>query len=204
MDHEVSAADAFASPGGSGVDGNGRPSQINGNGRASHGPSPFPDRLARLYTEQLADIRSAERQAAEVFPEMAIVAADEMVASVFRAAASETEIQLARLDGLLESLRLTPDDVGATPLDGFLSEARLILDGEFEGEGRDLDDRLLRSARHSLRYQVAGYESACSTARRLGDYRTLDILLLSLDEELATDSTLSQMVARRSRILRAI
>jgi ferritin-like metal-binding protein YciE len=132
---------------------------------------------------------------------MAAAAAREDVAALFRTVASETEVQLARLDGLIEALGVRVDDDDA-PAD-LLDEARRMLAGDPE-RGEDLDGVLLRSARHSLRYQISGYESACATARRLGDLRTLDVLLLSLDEELATDSSLSDIVARRSRLMRAI
>lgn len=159
-------------------------------------------RLERLYLEQLSDIRAAERQAYDLLPRMATAAGREDVAALFRAASSETEVQLARLDRLIEGLGLRLDDDTEAPAE-LLEEARRMLEGDHE-DAEDLDGALLRSARRSLRYQISGYESACATARRLGDFRTLDVLLLSLDEELATDSSLSDVVARRSRLLRAI
>lgn len=171
----------------------------NGSGRAT---APDATRLTRLYAEQLADIQAAESRAVELFPDMAVVAADEDVASLFRAAAAESEIQLARLARLMEGV---PDESPrVSALDGYLSEAATVLNGEFDGSNDDIDAALLRSARRSLRYQIASYESACATARRLGDFRSLDILLQSLDEELATDSSMSHVVSSRSRMLRAI
>jgi ferritin-like metal-binding protein YciE len=159
-------------------------------------------RLERVYLEQLSDIRAAERQAYDLLPRMATAADREDVITLLRAAASETEVQLARLDRLIEGLGLRLDDGAEAPAE-LLDEARRMLEGD-RGDAEDVDGALLRSARRSLRYQISGYESACATARRLGDFRTLDVLLLSLDEELATDSSLSDVVARRSRLLRAI
>lgn len=133
---------------------------------------------------------------------MAAAAVDDDVTAVLRDAASETEIQLARLDGLIEALDLEIDEAVSCP-ENFLNGITSVLEGGAE-KPDDLDTVLLRSARRALRYQISGYESACATARRLGDFQTLDILLLSLDEELATDSALSEIVSRRSRLLRAI
>lgn len=133
---------------------------------------------------------------------MATSAADQDVTAVLRDAASQTEIQLARLDSLFEALDLQPDEAAAAP-DEFLDGITSVLEGRAE-KPDDLDTFLLRSARRTLRYQISGYESACATARRLGDFQTLDILLLSLDEELATDSAMSEIVSRRSRLLRAV
>lgn len=171
-------------------------------GRRTHPDGTDRDRLAQLYAEQLADIRAAEARAAELFPDMAVVASDEELATLFRAAAAESEVQLARLGRLIAG---AAEDAGpAVAMDGYLSEAAAILGGELEASRGDADTTLLRSARRSLRYQIAGYESACATARRLGEFRALDALLQSLDEELATDSAMSRIVSRRSRMLRAI
>lgn len=178
--------------------GNGR---INGNGRKNGGS---PADLRRLYAEQLASIRAAEHRSAAMFPDMAIVAADEDVASVFRAAASDTEIQLARLEQLIRGLELSTDELAAPELDGILHDIQAVLDGDSEDTTRDVDAVLLRAAREALRYQIAGYETACATARRLGDYRSLDVLLQSLDEELTTDSSFSRLMSHHSRLARTI
>lgn len=178
----------------------------SGNGHIrgkGNGHGSLPACLQLLYAEQLTAIRAAECQAAEIFPDMAGVATDDGVASLFRAAAQETEVQLARLDRLIEALQLTAD-VRDSAHEDTLEEARSVLRRELGRNTHDQDEVMLRSARRSLHHQIAGYESACATARRLGDYRTLDVLLQSLDEELATDSSLSHFVSRRSQLLRAV
>lgn len=170
---------------------------INGNGNGT-------SLLHRTYASQLADILAAERHAAEVFPDMASIATDEALSSAFRAAASETEIQLARLDRLVESLQLPLDGSERSEGNGSLDEARTVLGRAGRDDTDDPDAALLRVGRQTLRYQIAGYEAACATARRLGDYRTLDVLLLSLDEELALDASLSSIASRSSRLQRTI
>lgn len=180
------------------TNGNGRP---GGHGRRNGGS---PADLRRLYAEQLVSVRAAEHRSAVIFPDMAVVAADEDVASVFRAAASDTEIQLERLDQLIRGLELPTDDVAAPELDGILDGIESVLEGASEGTTSDVDAALLRAAREALRYQIAGYETACATARRLGDYRSLDVLLQSLDEELTTDSSFSRLMSHHSRLARTI
>ena len=178
----------------------------NGNGNSNgygrrNGTSPSD--LRQLYARQLVDVRQAEHHTARALPDMAVVASDEDVASMFRATASATEIQLARLDRLIRALDLPDGEPDLPELNGLLADMRTILKGEFDGDAQGLDTALLRSAREALRYQIAGYEAACATARRLGDYRTLDVLLQSLDEELSTDSSFSRLMSRHGRLLRA-
>lgn len=183
------------------ANGNGSNGRTNGNGRRNGGG---PTDLRRLYAEQLLSVRAAEHRSAVLFPDMAIVAADEDVATVFRAAASDTEVQVARLDQLMRGLELPTHEADAPELDGVLGEIQTVLDGNAEGSSPDVDAALLRAAREALRYQIAGYETACATARRLGDYRSLDVLLQSLDEELTTDSSFSRLMTHHSRLARTI
>lgn len=183
---------------GFGSNGNGRgTARTNGNGRASR------EQLERLFGEQLGDIKAAETHASSLLSDMAIVAAEEEVASIFRGAASETEIQLARLDRLFDlggfAIEWRNPHAEQGPLAAVLKEAQNDFDSD-----RDVDTTLIDAVRRSLRQQIAGYESACATARRLGNFVALDILLQSLDEELATDSALAQTLSRRTRTLRAI
>lgn len=170
--------------------------RANGNGNGVD-----PSNLHGLFARQLGDIRLAERQAAEVFPDMAVVATAEAVASVFRSVSSETEVQLARLQRLAESngvdldLVITPAANGERSVDGLLAEAKRLVNGEFEGVDGDFDLKLVSAARRSVTFQIAGYEALCATARRLGDYAALDVLLQSLDDELSTDASLAGFIS---------
>jgi ferritin-like metal-binding protein YciE len=63
---------------------------------------------------------------------------------------------------------------------------------------------VLVAAQRALGYQIATYESACGTARDVGAYTLLDILLLNLDEEKATSAALADLAGRDAPLLRAI
>ncbi|MFW6083987.1 MAG: DUF892 family protein, partial [Gemmatimonadota bacterium] len=115
--------------------------------QAAHGDDgngARPERLETLYEEQLADIRAAERQAARLFPDMAVVAADEDIASALRATGAEAEVQLARLEKLLGLLDVDSARLRSASLNGFLAEARSVLAGELPGDADDVDGALLR------------------------------------------------------------
>jgi ferritin-like metal-binding protein YciE len=161
-----------------------------------------------LFARQLGHIRLAERQAAEVFPDMAVVATDEAVASVFRSVSSETEVQLARLQRLAESTGVDFDHVvtptaGERSVEALLAEAKRLVSGEVDGVDGDFDLKLVSAARRSVTFQIAGYEALCATARRLGDYAALDVLLQSLDDELSTDASLAGFISDSMWILSA-
>lgn len=168
----------------------------NGNGNGSDSSN-----LHGLFLRQLIDIRLAERQAAVVFPDMAVVATDETVASIFRAASAETEVQLARLQRLAEVNGVdidrpkAPSTNGGRSIETLMADAERLLNGDADGADGDLDMKLVRSARQSVTFQIAAYEALCATARRIGDYEALDVLLQSLDDELSTDASLASLVS---------
>lgn len=168
----------------------------NGNGNGSDSSN-----LHGLFLRQLTDIRLAERQAAVVFPDMAVVATDETVASIFRAAAAETEVQLARLqrlaavNGVDIDRPKAPSTNGGRSIETLMADAERLLNGDADGADGDLDMKLVRSARQSVTFQIAAYEALCATARRIGDYEALDVLLQSLDDELSTDAVMASLVS---------
>ena len=160
--------------------------------------------LRRSYSDQLAGICRMERQARQLFDDLAIESGSEIVTSMLRTAAAGTGIQLARLAGLVRTSDVA-DETGVTiGSDDDRAEAHTLLFDVPRAEDGDADDSLLASACHSLREQIAGYESACATARQHNDYAALDVLLQCLDEELATNAALSQLRTGRTRFLRAV
>ncbi|MDH3297986.1 MAG: DUF892 family protein, partial [Gemmatimonadota bacterium] len=131
-------------------------------------------------------------RAAELFHDLAIVAADETVASVFRATAAESSIQLARVDRLIHSNGNAVLGAAATG------------NGSVPAGTRAGDADLLDAARDSVHHQMELYEAACVTSRRLGDLAALDVLLLNLDEERSAAAALNWQVSRQGSVLRAI
>ena len=157
-------------------------------------------RLYRLHQEQLTGLRAAERQAIELLPRLAAVAASEDVASLFEAIGTESEIQLERLEKLMRAMD-PADEFGITPLP---PEIGISLNSFANSDGPDGDAALLAVAQRALGYQIATYESACDTARDVRAHPLLDILLLNLDEERATSAALAELAGRDEPLLRAI
>ena len=148
--------------------------------------------LHQLYAAQLADARQAEARAAESFHDMAMVANDETVASLFRAAAAESSVQLTRVERLMRVAQRPPGPGTASP------------DLRSDLVTNATDNDLLKAASDSVTHQIENYEAACATSRQLGDYMALDVLLLNLDEERSTLAALAWQISRQGGVLRAI
>ncbi len=148
--------------------------------------------LHQLYAAQLLEARSFEARAAESFHDMAMVATDETVASLFRAAAAESSVQLSRVERLMRVAERPAEHGTASP----------DLPPDLAPNATDAE--LLKTARDSVMHQIEVYEAACDTSRRLGEYMALDVLLLNLDEEQSTAAALAWQISRQGGMLRAI
>jgi ferritin-like metal-binding protein YciE len=148
--------------------------------------------LHQLYAAQLTEARGHEARAAELFHDMAMIATDETVASLFRAAAAESSVQLSRVERLMRVAE-RPTGHGAASPD---------LPSDLVPNATDAD--LLNSARDLVQHQIEIYEAACDTSRQLGEYMALDVLLLNLDEEQSTAAALAWQISRQGGMLRAI
>lgn len=157
-------------------------------------------RLYRLHKEQLTGLRTAERQAIELFHSLSIVAANEEVASLLRAIGTESEIQLERLERFMRTMD-PAEEFGSAPLPPAIG---INLTSVASSENAEGDAALVAAAQRALGYQISTYESACEAARSLGAHTLLDILLLNLDEEQATTAALAEILDSDAPLLRAM
>ena len=157
-------------------------------------------RLYRLHKEQLTGLRTAERQAIELFQSLSIVAAREEIASLLRAIGTESEIQLERLERFMRTMD-PAEEFGSAPLPPAIG---INLASVANSENAEGDAALVAAAQRALAYQISTYESACEAARTLGAHTLLDILLLNLDEERATTAALAEIADSDAPLLRAM
>lgn len=157
-------------------------------------------RLYRLHKEQLTGLRTAERQAVELFYGLAIVATDEDIASLMRAIGTESEIQLERLERFMRTMD-PAEEFGSAPLPPAIG---INLTSVANSEKAVGDAAFVAGAQRAVGYQISTYESACEAARSLGAHTLLDILLLNLDEERATTAALAEIADADAPLLRAM
>jgi ferritin-like metal-binding protein YciE len=145
----------------------------------------------QLYVECLRDLYSAERQLIEALPKVAKAASVDELANAVQEHLRETQQQLQRLQQIFDDLEEDPEGKECAAMKGLIEEADEIIEEEEEGPVRDAG--LIGAAQKVEHYEIAGYGTARTFARRLGRDHDAELLQQTLDEESATDIKLTEL-----------
>jgi ferritin-like metal-binding protein YciE len=150
-----------------------------------------PHSFLELYVEELKDLYSAENQILKALPKMIKAATHDELREAFETHRQQTEGHVQRLEQIFGELDESPRGKKCHGMEGVLEEgAELIQDGP---EPAILDAGLIAAAQHVEHYEMAGYGSVRTWAKKLGFGTQMRLLQQTLDEEKATDALLTQL-----------
>jgi Mn-containing catalase len=149
--------------------------------------------IEELLVDQLRDILHAEKQLVKALPKMVKAARSTQLQRLLEAHLGETETQVERLN---ESLRLLGAPARAKPCKGM---AGLVEEGdEVMAEGKKKEDApadlaLIGAAQRVEHYEIAAYTTARNLATQLHLSDVVELLTLSLGEEMNAGQLLDQV-----------
>lgn len=149
------------------------------------------DSLSDLFLDELRDILSAEKQLVKALPRMAKAASSPELKSGFQKHLSETEGHVERLKQIFESIGETARAKTCKAMEGLIEEGADIIKEDAQPEVKDA--ALIAAAQKVEHYEIATYGTLITWAKLLGQQQTADILAMTLEEEKATDLTLSEL-----------
>tara|TARA_R110002124_G_scaffold114535_25_gene269472 strand:+ start:1955 stop:2446 length:492 start_codon:yes stop_codon:yes gene_type:complete len=147
--------------------------------------------LQDLFLDTLKDIYYAERQIAKTLPKMAKAATAPELKAGFEKHLEETHGHVERLEQIFELLGKAPRGKTCDAILGIIEEGKDIIE-EFKGTVA-LDAGLVSSAQAVEHYEMARYGTLKTWAQQLGMKEAVQLLDATLQEEIATDKTLSQL-----------
>jgi ferritin-like metal-binding protein YciE len=150
--------------------------------------------LEDLFTETLKDIYFAEKQILRALPKMAKEAKSPELKQAFEKHREETEDQVERLNQIFDSMGRPARGKTCEAIIGIIDEAKEFMD-EFKGEDA-LDPALIASAQTVEHYEIARYGTLKSWARDLGMDDAVKLLDQTLEEEIKTDKTLTDLAVK--------
>ena len=152
----------------------------------------MPDKkLMDLFHDTLKDVYYAERQILKALPKMARgVQAPELKAA-FEKHRVETEGQIERLKEVFEIIGKRPTGKTCPAIDGIIEEGSEILD-EYKGAAA-LDAGILAAAQAVEHYEITRYGTLKRWATVLGLNDAASKLDETLQEEYATDDSLTML-----------
>jgi len=150
-----------------------------------------PKQLDELFHEGLKDIYFAEKKILAALPKMAKAAQSEELAAAFEKHEAETEKQVERLEQVFEAIDKKPQGKTCPAIVGIIEEGQEIMK-EYK-DSPALDAGLLAAAQAVEHYEIARYGTLKAWARELGINEAVSLLQKTLDEEVKTDESLSEL-----------
>ena len=145
--------------------------------------------LQDLFVHELKDLYSAEQQILQALPKMAGATRHEELRRAFEEHTEMTREQVVRLETIADELGVDIKGHKCRGMEGIIREGQELLDSR--GDADTLDAALIGAAQRVEHYEIAGYGTARTFARRLGHERAAELLQRTLDEEGNTDHRLS-------------
>jgi ferritin-like metal-binding protein YciE len=145
--------------------------------------------LHEVLTDYIRDLYNAESQLVKALPKMAKAASSPELKAAFEAHLKETETQVERLQRVAEDLGIKPKGKTCHAMKGLIEEGQEVISNT--GDPAAKDAALIGAAQKVEHYEIAGYGTARTFAKVLGEETAAQLLQETLDEESAADEKLT-------------
>jgi len=152
------------------------------------------DSLRALYIHELNDLHDAESQLIKALPTMAQAAWSEDLRLAFERHLDQTREHVRRLELAFSLLQESPKRTPCKAMKGILEEAEEMINSD--GDPAIKDVGLISAAQRVEHYEMAGYGCARTYAEVLGEDDSAELLQKTLDDERATDESLTDLAER--------
>ena len=147
--------------------------------------------LQDLFVEELKDLYSAEAQLLKAMPKMVKKAQHPELKQAFETHMRETEGQVKRLDRIFDQLGEKAKGKKCLAMEGLIKEAKEHMSEDMDEDV--MDAALIGMAQKIEHYEIAGYGTARTYAKLLGNREVQRLLQETLDEEGKTDKLLTKL-----------
>jgi ferritin-like metal-binding protein YciE len=149
------------------------------------------DSLRDLLIEELRDLYNAENQLVEALPKLAEAATSSELKSAFNHHLQETRQHVTRLERIFQQIGEKSSGETCEAMKGLIKEGDVLVKAEGDPSVRDAG--LVGAAQRVEHYEIAGYGTARSLARRLGENEIAETLQQTLNEEAQADKKLTSI-----------
>ena len=147
--------------------------------------------LNDLFLDTLKDIYYAEKHILKALPKMAKAAESDQLRAAFEKHYDETEGQVERLEQIFEMLGKAARGKKCDAIEGIIDEGKEVM--EEYADTPALDAGLLAAAQSVEHYEISRYGTLRTWAEQMGLSDAANLLQQTLDEEEATDHTLTEL-----------
>ena len=148
--------------------------------------------LQQLFVDELQDLYDAENRILKALPRMAEQAHSSHLKSAFQQHERETQMQVRRLDQILDQMRdINRKAKTCKGIQGILEEGDKLMKDAKDPDVRDA--AMIAGAQRVEHYEIAAYGTVRTYATLLKKRDWAQLLQETLDEEKRTDQKLTQL-----------
>ena len=146
----------------------------------------------KFFVDELKDIYWAEKHLVKALPKMQKAATSSQLAAAFEKHTQETQIQIETLEKVFELLDEKASTKKCDAMEGLLEEAKGIMEDTDKGT-MIRDAGLILAAQKVEHYEIATYGTFRTLADSMGHTDVAKLLSHTLENEKATDQTLTKV-----------
>jgi len=147
--------------------------------------------LQELLVDELKDLYNAENQLVKALPKMAKAATNDDLQQAFEEHLEQTQEHVNRLEQIFERLGTKPTGKKCYAMQGLIEEGKEIISDV--DQDSVLDAGIIGAAQKVEHYEIAGYGTARTHAKLLGEDQIAELLQQTLDEEGETNEKLTKL-----------
>jgi ferritin-like metal-binding protein YciE len=149
--------------------------------------------LHDLYVAELKDLYDAENRITKALPKMVEAANSPELRSAFEQHLEETRNHTRRLEQIFQKLDEPPKGEKCKGIVGIIDEGEDVMDDAEDAPPSVCDASLIAAAQRVEHYEIAGYGTVRTYARRLGYKDQAQLLDETLQEEGNADKKLTSL-----------
>ena len=153
--------------------------------------TPDVDTLREVYTTQLQQALSMEKQIVDNLPKMIEKSSTPQLASAFRQHLEESQVHVSRLEGILNENTGEVDSTRCKAMASILSEGEVLIGAAGNESVRDVI--LIAAANQVEHHEMSVYGTLRNWAMVLGETAHAQLLEKTLEEEKNTDKILNRL-----------
>lgn len=144
-----------------------------------------------LLEDEIKDLYSAEKQLTKAIPKMAKGSKDPALQAALQGHLKETKDQVMRLEEIAGLLKIKAGGKKCAGMEGVIQEGAEVL--EEKGDAVIMDLGIIGAGSRVEHYEISGYLTAISLAKRLKEDAVINLLNQSLAEERAAEQKLRKI-----------
>ena len=145
--------------------------------------------LNDLFVNQIEDLYDAENRLTKALPKMAEAANSNQLKQAFQQHLTETQGHVSRLETIFRELGIEPKRETCEAMKGLIAEGEEMIGAKGDPEVKDA--ALIAAAQRVEHYEMSGYGTAKTFAKRLGKTQAANLLQQTGNEEVAADKKLT-------------